>query len=361
MIRLDWLRGKFPAMNLDALREIITGLWGPLAPGKRCHYGYAVLEQCGTGAQIEHNEGGDTGDGTCCVNLTGAPLRELTDQQTYDLILAFRELGMTAKRLDAAWDDHKHHITVYDLDKLYKESQDDGDGNLKIAGFQSVRSLASGKHMKNKGGTVEMGRRGSLGAGKFLRVYDKHAESKGKINATRWEIELTGERAAMYFMWLCEAIGPADMTTRLGKIIGGSVDFKIRKREEKHLDRLTQQAWWTQILKKLEAVAFGVPAEATTLQAKLTWIQNALPRSLAMVRRWFTDNPGALTFDNFLRDLLCHGENKMTLLDQLSATNGTLTPVLLTGVLTLEERGGRSAAAPARPDPDDSRPTQDFC
>lgn len=62
-----------------------------------------------------------------------------------------------------------------------------------LSGFRTHHWHSSSRYGEQSGDTINLSGRGKSGGGKFLRVYDKGFQSAGKIEATRVELELSGE------------------------------------------------------------------------------------------------------------------------------------------------------------------------
>ena len=108
-----------------------------------------------------------------------------------ELFLFLQEHHCQLSRLDLAYDDYSKMITPKDYARWYM----DGWMSTKYSKIQFVASE------RDKGHTFYLGSRKT---GKMLRVYDKEYESKGEINAIRYEFELHREFAREMMDYIIE-------------------------------------------------------------------------------------------------------------------------------------------------------------
>ena len=93
------------------------------------------------------------------------------------LFRILKQRGCKISRLDLAYDDYTKTFTPHDF--LAWKVQERISTQCKVFGFMASEA--------KKGGTFYLGKRGK---GRFLRIYDKEYESKGEIDAIRYEFEL---------------------------------------------------------------------------------------------------------------------------------------------------------------------------
>lgn len=114
-----------------------------------------------------------------------------------DLVKLFRLLkdrNCRAARIDFCFDDEKKLITPADLNRYH------------VMNWNIVTDSRSFKYVQEKGSTFYIGKRHS---DRFLRVYDKEAESAGKIKAIRWELEFKNTWARYLFDNIAEGNIPS--------------------------------------------------------------------------------------------------------------------------------------------------------
>lgn len=99
------------------------------------------------------------------------------------LFRILKERSCKISRLDIAYDDYSKTFTPHDFAKWKLDGRI--STQCKVFGFMSSQA--------NEGGTFYLGKRGG---DRFLRIYDKEYESKGVIDAIRYEFELRRDWAA---------------------------------------------------------------------------------------------------------------------------------------------------------------------
>lgn len=155
---------------------------------------------------------------------------------------------------------------------------------------------------------------------KQLRVYDKGAESKGEIDAVRFELVLKQEAAESFIHQL---LARPDLA---GQIIAGHlqafVDFRELS-EDHHTERRPVMAWWAELLGAVVKAETYVLKVARTIEDKLAWLEKGVSATLALaMKHWKGD------IEHLYR-LLHIGENKLrpkhlALLGQ--STGGSVPP-----------------------------------
>jgi len=100
--------------------------------------------------------------------------------------------------------------------------------------------------------------------------YDKGLESKGRICSNRLEAGLYKDKAAAAWSMLMEGArrGVDHFTAAVGKIVCGSIDFRLRG-DEVHLERMPRLEFWSVLVDRLGEVKLRVEKSLTTLNAAL--------------------------------------------------------------------------------------------
>lgn len=115
----------------------------------------------------------------------------LHEDQVVEFFNILRGRHCKASRLDLAFDDYSKTFMPKDFAVFFL----DGKISTRFRNFQLVGSQSS------DGGTFYLGDRSS---GKLLRIYDKAFESKGVINAVRYEVELHSSYADEMLNYIAE-------------------------------------------------------------------------------------------------------------------------------------------------------------
>ena len=176
-----------------------------------------------------------------------------------------------ASRIDIAVDDYSEALQLCDL----CEAVDAGD----IWGFRTAR-LIKGLGC-SRGWTLYCG---SRQAEAMVRIYDKRVESKGRIEAVRFEQEYKGSKAESL---LAEALKQATAEEMLEYILGawrGNVDF-ASKGNIKNRCRAARPGWWQEFLDRVKGSTCVMPAirVAPTVVRAAGWIQRQVSKSLLAI------------------------------------------------------------------------------
>lgn len=225
-----------------------------------------------------------------------------------ELFLRFIEMvyssnpAVECSRIDICLDDYKKHLTYDNLCAAL-------DPKVKnYSGFHSGRSVRN--YDDSDGWTVYLGSRESE---HFVRVYNKSAESKGRIDAVRWESEFKGDKADLICRSLASSSTVADSLKKLQGYLFGNFNF-IHK-VDRNLERCDKLKWWSEFL---NWVGFGrcnilVVKPVTSIESRVLWIKKQVEKSLALLSRAF----GLDDFQLFMDECLASGSRRLRRLDDL--------------------------------------------
>jgi hypothetical protein len=159
---------------------------------------------------------------------------------------AYRE-----KRVDVAWDDYEKRCTP----GQFREQFWDPEQKTVRPGVRSRvrKALAREDDCIEGGGSYTVGSRASE---RMLRVYDKAAQSKGEIDAIRFELECK-KRAAQLVLWAMAA-DRTNPAAGAAKALVGFVDFRAGKGGKR-------PEWWSQIVRDAQKAALASPERLALL------------------------------------------------------------------------------------------------
>jgi DNA relaxase NicK len=182
------------------------------------------------------------------------------------------------------------------------------EGNY--SGFKKAKVIENFGDEHN-GWTVYLGSRSGE---KMIRIYDKLAESMGKIDSIRWEVEYKGETANAVFAMLLEFPEHDEQYQRqLIDIAVSGVSFidKI----DKNVSRNTLVSWWHEWLEYLQSCPLKprVLRATTSISRKRAWVRHSVAKSLAMLKSAFDDRE----FENYLKSILEYGKSKYREIDEI--------------------------------------------
>jgi hypothetical protein len=144
------------------------------------------------------------------------------------------------KRVDLAWDDHRKRMTPGDFRVRFWDAG-------KKCKRPEVVCKARGGHAREDdgpdgGGSYTVGKRTSK---RMLRVYDKRAESGGKVDAIRFELECKEKVAADAMQAMSGAVG--NRSAAALRFLVGFIDFR-EVAEGKSVRERRRTRWWAEFV-----------------------------------------------------------------------------------------------------------------
>ena len=281
----DWLRGTIPISQFDRVRAHLETVFSePIEPlhasdGRpRPSQNYRRQFRSASGLYLGvSNWFRDDSDPQqhFMVNIPGSVLSRFTPLQQHTLFCVLYSEGMHCSRLDIKVDDYGKEITVA---KVYEAA--------KAGNFTGFRKWEPYYGPRQRGdvyegpSTVYFGSRGKSGSGRFLRIYDKAKQSSGEIDATRVELELSGDKAFEAF----ENISSLDFDFFKDLAVGyvkSSISFIDRV--SSHISRCPVLRWWDSLFSDFTAIHFSPKVVVKTYQKSLDWLENQVAPTFAMV------------------------------------------------------------------------------
>jgi len=237
-------------------------------------------------------------------SIPGSVVGAVSLERIHELIkLLIYKYDFHFSRMDLKLDDYSKTITP---ELAYAAIRDNGNGES-VSGFRAYQWIESNHKKGIVGNTLNLGRIGSKGSGKYLVIYDKSIESNGKIDAIRMELRLSGE-SAQSAATLFAAVPVEDIGKYIFDIITSSVDFIIRD-ESGRLDRAVRLDWWAVIADGRERIKLTGIHVKSTLENTKRWIHNQVAPALATVLNSFDGHEQ--DWNNWLWDVLMNGEVRM--------------------------------------------------
>lgn len=285
--RLDYLIGVIDLNGSDY--QSICGLVGkataadlaidttkPIFRGQRWH-GSGVSA---VGVMAAMQLGTDGEPAKLWLSIPGKPLGAMSSAEHQDLLAYLVAKGFRATRLDVALD--VPHDTV-GLAQL-REATTSGA----MMGFRSY-SLTESKQRGVKGWTVYLG---AAGADRRLCIYDKRAESRGRVDAVRMELRLNDDVAVAAVGQLMHRIRSSgdEWASWLARMVIGAVDFR-EANGARYKNERPQLDWWARITEYVGAgVRPTVRRMVRTLEDGRAWLQRQVLPTIEIIARVFGAN-----------------------------------------------------------------------
>lgn len=289
-VRVDWLQGTIRFRALEELHEVIHFIEGytkekfVLHPdrgrfvGKQWSNQAQGIEGCMVLYNLPEQEPDELGHAffsfTATV-LSGIDVRDVW-RMASGLVGCW---GFKATRFDIALDDYLKTVGYYELNCAARRRN-----------FTHFRNMPKVHHTYDEYGNVAGwtitwgGRSGD----RMLRCYDKDFESKGKIKANRFELELHDKLAEKALAdWLSLDAESFEETSPivLGGIVIGAIDF-VERGHDKNVSRMPVLSWWQEFKDRVGmAIRHTVEAPVTSYERKREWFTRQVSVTLLMFKK----------------------------------------------------------------------------
>lgn len=276
---IDWVGFSFPRENIPAMVEHINYLWDSPERAERCapSPGYLEVIAFASGCKISmHPERPEA-----FFQATGKAMGLLHLGMKVEVLLRGASVGAKATRVDVNVDDYERRIKPSDL---LQWSQ---DGHLCF--FKKFTAIGNGR--VGAGYLVETfyaGSRGRSGSGAYFRCYDKAIETKGEINAIRFETEFTGKKACEVFESLVERAGTGleELAKNLAGLVFGNIDFRVRRKGYRLRD-CEQVPEWRELVESAYAARIAPKRRVTIFADTVTAFSRQFGGILASIDAQF--------------------------------------------------------------------------
>lgn len=207
--------------------------------------------------------------------------------------------GLKITRVDNYYDDYCKLISPEEVYQLCRQ------GRVAIPRFMKMRDWNEFNLRKHRsdGQTIYFG---SVKSDKQIRFYDKFAESEGRQNCYRWEVQLKGSMAVAFQDWfadiLAEAVNAATLEesaeiigNAYKQVIKGSISFhqvpegkEISDLPRNWAARTPLTWWWKELLAGLDPAKLVVQRVQPSLAGTVEWIRHQVTPGLALLRTAFS-------------------------------------------------------------------------
>lgn len=283
-LNIGWLRGSLPCANMDSAMELLRAFYGdPEYQDKGAFFRNHRFKWEGSVILAFDRAGEDGADDLIVIDIPATPIESLSVSERGLLLTGLKALGFSASRVDVSWDDFAKRILpeqVYDIAMK---------GH--IAYVQFCELISSGRVGGPRATTCYLGKRGQNGGGKCVRIYRKDLESEGEIDAIRWEVEYSQDRAEKAFNALAATRDDQELALMIGKLVGGSCDFRDKdyatfKSSGGHLKDAPQYEWWVSILNELGSLKLAPERIESTIGSAMAAFTYQWKKTLANIREF---------------------------------------------------------------------------
>jgi hypothetical protein len=276
-IKLDALRVTVPTSKLDELEAVVTRYLGDICQDREQGglYTYKLGKIWPTGAVLVWTEG----RAECCLQFMGRDINVIPLEQLRPLIIDLAKLGAKGRRIDVALDDYTR--TVLTVEQFIEAGRARNVTGCRRWEPKELLDLVTGEYLAHG---CNFGVRGKDGSGRYVRVYDKLLESRGAIDAVRFELETAGDVAELLFAELADCDDDEVFKRKLRRVLAGAVDFRDRG-QERNVDRMPRLSWWAAVVDALAEPLRMVAHHVTpALQSTLEYLRRSYSKTLAITR-----------------------------------------------------------------------------
>lgn len=239
-VKLDWFQGTFSRNCHDELRRTLLRYFPDphVKTDAKPVMSYHMAERWSHGILISTTA--DYARSHVSLSATALGWLDITEQRL--LLRELDLLGIKPTRIDLALDDYDRELSLeWHSNQISLENT--------LCYFRSAKVVRN--LMTAEDETVYLGRRGSSGSGLFFRIYDKNIESKGEVNAIRYEAEFTSGKAATVFGILleCAVTDEESYEDTIAGLVLGCLDYR-RKRSKNSLNKCSRVPEWEAFLQQ---------------------------------------------------------------------------------------------------------------
>lgn len=208
--------------------------------------------------------------------------------------------SVVCSRIDIRLDDFSRRLTK----ETICAALDSGN----YSGFKKYQLISNGGGAI--GWTINCGSRQS---NSFTRIYDKLAESLGRIPSIRFETEYKDEKANSIFNYISSCPTPCQALKYIHGLALGKVNFI--ERSDKNLERCSMLTWWAEFLDYVDFQVCQVIVEKceSSIEKSKNWIHKQVEKTLALLHRTF----GQEGFTEFLDGCVTSGARRLKRIDEL--------------------------------------------
>jgi hypothetical protein len=276
---IDWLAGTLPSSAIAQVRRLLESTFSEKFPDEFFPLRWYQKSWTNSRGVLLGSEPRAEGRTEIYVSVPAAALSVLTSQQQLDMMIGLLSLKFSCSRIDIKLDDFTKTLDP----KVAYQAIENGD----YTGFQTTvhRKWIESGTSELKSQTLYIGRRGSSGSGKFIRIYTKWIESltsTNPIDSNRLEIEFSEGKAKQIFDMLTSVT--IDLWTEVMlSLITGAIDFLDRSGSYKAAGRLPRLDWWEAVVGDTTRMRLSTVRKQTTIKKSIEWIRKQVAPTFAMV------------------------------------------------------------------------------
>jgi len=309
-VRIDWLQFTIPCIPVfEPFRRFSNSLAADLhdeliqsSHGVVQGRAYSRSARSVRGLLVAYNPPDEVpGDGF--VGIPGDCLRALSGREVWRLCnwISAQSLPVRFTRVDVALDDFTRGDWIPAPSVVLRHAENGDYCRYRSHSFTGSYDAGATSSL-----TVYFGSRHS---DRFVRFYDKSAESQGLIDSHRLELVSRGSFAGEVVSRFVSSEWDDSQQWSLTGWISQAIDFRDRSSApaEVHLDRLPRVEWWDRLSRVLSSVSYSVPVVKPLLADKLWWLDQQVSPTLAIVREVY----GSYQYSRYVKRLADVGLSRL--------------------------------------------------
>lgn len=271
---IDWLSVTQSGSQLQQIRLLVQkyfpgGEWEEREKGTT-YYRRKALYLHGISVMWEPTTQGRT---ECNLVLPGSALATIDIYSQLELVQELSNIGSKPTRIDIAVRDYQRTIDPHIAYLKHKEKG--------VTGFKTGKFFDNCSPKLGWGAAMTFGQRGSKGAGKYLRIYDKYIESLTQDNCIAIELELSDIKAREFWNRLLE-IDAESVHELLPQLIAAHIKGAIQ---------FSDWEAWNALLEDVPAMKLPSKKRNTvTLQKAVNWFNKQVKPTFSLIMLWLMEN-----------------------------------------------------------------------
>lgn len=304
--RIDWFQGTFPSRYFDKVISFTSKFLGKgefeeLYKGLR-YFDRAFQHPSGAILGLGRSYKPDGAD-LAYLELSGSVLLPYKQSRLRKLMRVLRKkCHFKCTRIDLCVDDFSRSLDIRQI----KRATD----KYHHVGFLDTVKFTEFGMKGSRGLSISFGRRGSSGGGKYLVIYDKGLESKGKIDSIRVELSCYDRYAVQSFDQLCDLPYLCWGDIILGWI-SGAIDFRRRRdKNDRDPSNRPRLPWWKKFVSNATPLKPSSVYKVDSLERIAVWLFHQVAPSLCTMMKGLNKR-GSNSFSDFFDELMKNGESRL--------------------------------------------------
>lgn len=236
------------------------------------------------------------------LTFPGKALSAMSHELLWEFIQACKHFDMRPTRVDVAIDDYARRLDFSVIREALVL------GNVKhFSKFKAIDSGLTGLAAR-PASTIYFGSRFS---DKISRLYDKYPESKGLIDAIRFETEFKDEYAVQVFEIIAGAESLEQGLFLAAQLSVGSIDF-VDRTSDSNISRCSRLSWWQEFVDAVGgSLKLSIPSIQATISKTIRFVEHSVSKALAKIAL----TKGYKWLEMFLENCLKDGINRLNSTD----------------------------------------------